>query len=371
MLRLKDLFEKVVHNQKLIHIVAPILLATVFVVVAFLTVNLFLYLSAKNHKSDEIPLYYDFKPNTVEYAYDPSIIHADISEQFLSYEVSYGVDVSEWQGGIDWERVKATGISFAMIRCGFRQTEGSEVIEDANFRKNIEGAIAAGLKVGVYFFGTAKTQEEALEEAEFTVNLIKDYNLTYPVVYDIETFNKGRLKNVKASVITDNILTFTETVGSYGYETMVYSYHDALSYTLDTGKLDGKLIWLAHWVDKTDYKGNYNMWQYTDSGRVDGIKTNVDLNVSYFTYVDTENEIVDNPNYVESPSVPLSQVNEQVKVKKKTTFRTSPTSTMPNRLGTISKGEVITRIGIGEVYSQIIYNDRSGYVLTKDLTVLE
>ena len=82
------------------------------------------------------------------------------------------------------------------------------------------------------------------------------------------------------STITDNVLAFTETVGSYGYETMVYSYKDALSYYLDMGKLEGKLIWLAHWVNKTDYKGTYHMWQYSDAGRVDGIKTNVDLNIS-------------------------------------------------------------------------------------------
>lgn len=365
-----EIIRNILENKKLVKIITIVFMTIVLLIIAFLTVNLFLYYH--NHKEPkQVPLYYNFGPNTVSYAMKEDITHDDISEQFLSYGISYGVDVSEWQGKIDWEKVKATGISFAIIRCGFRQTHGSEIKEDANFRDNIEGAISAGLKVGVYFFGTAKNEKEALEEAEFTINLIKDYNLTYPVVYDIETFNDGRLKNVSYSTITDNILTFTETVGSYGYETMVYSYHNALTYMLDTGKLDGKLIWLAHYVDKTNYKGNYNIWQYTSSGRVDGIRTNVDLNVSYFTYVDSESEIVENPNYVKNPEVQLTPVSERVQVVKNTMMRTGATTDLPNRLGTIPKGTILIRTGISEEFSLIQYNGRSAYVLNKDIMVAE
>lgn len=365
MKRLKELLKK----QKPITIVAFIFLGILLLAVIFLTINL-LFFYNKNIKQDKsAPLYYDFGPNTVEYAFKDSNVDDDISEQFISYGISYGVDVSEWQGNIDWEKVRATGISFAIIRCGFRQTHGSEVKEDANFRDNIEGAIKAGLKVGVYFFGTAKNEQEAIEEAEFTINLIKDYNLTYPVVYDSESFNTGRLKGVSYSTITDNILTFTETVASYGYETMVYSYHNALTYMLEMGKLEGKLIWLAHFVDKTNYKGNYNIWQYSDHGRVDGIKTNVDLNISYFTYVDSEEQIVENPNYVYPPKIETVTTNDRVKTTKDATMRTSPTTEIPNRLGTIPKNAILLRREKGEIYSLVDYKGRSVYIKNEDIDI--
>ncbi len=356
-------------NKKYVRRLTIGFLAVVFSIIAFLCVKL-IWLYKTEVNPDGVELIYEFGPNTVPFYFDESQTQ-DISEQFLSYGISYGVDVSEWQGGINWEKVRATGISFAMIRCGFRQTHGNEVIEDAMFKENIEGALAAGLRVGVYFFGTARNEKEALEEAEFTINLIKDYDLSYPVVYDIESFGEGRLKNVSYSSITDNILTFTETVGSYGYETMVYSYHNAFSYMLDTGKLDGKLIWLAHWVDKTDYKGNYNMWQYTSTGRVDGILTNVDLNVSYFTYVDEESQIVKNPNYVEVPSVSLTQVDEKVKTARATMMRSSPSNEVPNRLGSIPRGTSLVRKGVSEKFSLVVYNGRSVYVANSDLIVVQ
>lgn len=362
-----DLLKKFVSNKKAMRISFFVFITIILLSVAFLTVNLFLYYNIAMKPANGVPLYYDFKPNTVEYAFNPNVVNDDISEQFISYGISYGVDVSEWQGNIDWNRVRATGISFAIIRCGFRQTEGSQVKEDANFRQNIEGAIAAGLKVGVYFFGTAKNEREALEEAEFTVNLIKDYNLTYPVAYDTETFNTGRLKGVSYSTLTDNVLTFTETVASYGYETMVYSYHNAFTYILEMGKLEGKLIWLAHFVDQTNYTGNYNIWQYTSAGRVDGIKTNVDLNVSYFTYVDNEEDIVPNPNYVYAPEIALAPVEDKVKTIRKATIRTSPTTDIPNRLGAIPRGTILTRTEMGDTYSLVEYNGRSVYISNKDI----
>lgn len=363
---IKNFFE----NEKYVHRSLIALLVVVFFIISFFIVKLIIMYNTQIKDSNDIPLYYEFGPNTVKYNFD-EMITDDISEQFLSYGISYGIDVSEWQGSIDWEKVKATGISFAMIRCGFRQTHGSEVIEDGQFRENMEGAIAAGLRVGVYFFGTAKNEKEALEEAEFTIDLIKDYNLSYPVVYDIESFNTGRLQNVSYSTITDNVLIFTETVGSYGYETMVYSYHNALSYMMDTGKFDGKLIWLAHYTDKTNYKGNYNMWQYTNTGRVDGIKTNVDLNVSYFSYVDSEDQIVENPRYVKPPEVEFTIVDEKVRTLRTTTMRASPTIDMPNRLGTIKRGTELYRSGISEKYSIVNYNGRSVYVLNQDITVIQ
>ncbi len=361
--------KKILDNTLYRRIIIASFLVVVLSLTAFLTVNVFIFYH-NNIDSSSVPLYYEFTVNTLSHNYDEGLTYGDISEQYLSYAVSYGVDVSEWQGEIDWEKVASTGITFAMIRCGFRQTVGSEIKEDAEFRRNIEGATKAGLKVGVYFFGTARNEEEALEEAEFTIDLIQDYNLTYPVVYDIETFNDGRLKNVSYSTITDNVLTFTETLASYGYETMIYSYHNALSYMLDTGKFDGKLIWLAHYVDKTDYKGDYSMWQYTSSGQVYGIKTNVDLNVSYFTYVDNPDDVVENPQKVNPPVVDIESTSDTVKTKKSTILRTSATKDIPNKLSTIPKNTIINRLGIGETYSLVEYNGLRGYILNSDINVI-
>lgn len=363
--------DTVLENEKYVKRITIGFITFVICITSFLVFNAFKMYHTTIKPMNEAKMIYEFKPNTIKYqAFNNPDESDDISEQFLSYGVSYGVDVSEWQGHIDWEKVRATGISFAMIRCGFRQTEGSEIHEDATFRENIEEATKAGLKVGVYFFGTAKNQQEALEEAEFTVNLIKDYHLTYPVVYDIETFNKGRLRNVSSSAITDNVLMFTETVSSYGYETMVYSYKDALTSYLDMGKLEGKLVWLAHWVGATDYKGDYHMWQYSDSGRVDGIKTNVDLNISYFTYVDSEEEIVEGPSKSEFVDAEFIPVAEEIKTNKNAIIRTSPTTSIPNKLGTVKRNTVLTRTGVGDTYSRVIYNGKTVYILNKNIRSL-
>ncbi len=367
---MNGVIDRIITNKRNQKIIVLSFLSIVLSIIAFLCISLVKYYNTNIVGMEKAKLFYTFDQNTIGYTASLDYLYEDISEQFLSYGVSYGVDVSEWQGTIDWEKVAHTGISFAMIRCGFRQTDGSEIKEDARFRENIEGAINAGLKVGVYFFGTAKNEEEALEEAEFTYNLIKDYNLTYPVAYDAETFNKGRLLGVSYSTITDNILSFTETLSSYGYETMVYSYKNAFKNMLDTGKLDGKLIWLAHYVDETDYTGNYNMWQYTNSGRVDGINTNVDLNISYFTYVDSEDEIVANPNYVKAPDVSFTSVNEEVKTIKNATMRSSATSTIPNKLGNLSYGTTLLRIGISDEFSKILYNGRVVYIKNDELRVV-
>lgn len=366
-----NFINKVLENKKYVHRLTISFLTFVFFMVSFLVINLIKMYNNTIKPMDEVKLIYDFGPNTLKYeSFNDHSLNSDISEQFLSYSVSYGVDVSEWQGYIDWDKVKATGISFAMIRCGFRQIEGNEIIEDATFRQNVEGAIKAGLKVGVYFYGTAKNEAEAIEEAEFTINLIKDYNISYPVVYDAETFNSGRLKNISYSTITDNILTYTETIASYGYDTMIYSYKDALSYYLDMGKLEGKLVWLAHWVEKTNYKGNYNMWQYTDSGRVDGIKTAVDLNVSYFNYVEDESKIVEIPNNAIVPEVEFREVNETISTYQNITMRTSPCDTIPNKFGTIPKNTTLVRTGISEEFSRVIYGGKTVYIYNKYFKVL-
>lgn len=346
-------------------LVIRISIAVIVLIVSFFLYSLisFYFKKVKNNFGKPI---YNFDQSTALYK-DQEILDHDISELYLSYGISYGIDVSEWQGKIDWEEVANTGISFAIIRCGFRGINSSKIYEDANFKENIEGAIAAGLKVGVYFFGTAKTTEEAIEESEFVMNLIKDYKLSYPVVYDIETIGEGRLKGVDGGDITDSILTFTENVSSYGYDTMVYTNKNTFTYKLYTGKLAGKLIWLAHYTEKTDYKGEYNMWQYTKNGKVKGIKGDVDLNISYFKYVENENEIKDNPMSIKLPYVDFEEIDEVINLKNAIYYRNTPSIDIPNIVGKINKGTTIRRTGISEFISRIEVEGKKYYVANEEI----
>ena len=358
-------------------IVISFIVSIFLVVVIFFSmsvVNLFEAINTDKKTVISDKLVYKFEPNTIAIDYEKlddlsniSDDDPDINEQFLSYGVSYGIDVSEWQGKINWEKVASTGISFAIIRCGFRYIESNELGEDARFKENIEGAINSGLKVGVYFYGTAINKEEAREEAEYTVNLIKDYNLTYPVVYDAETFDRGRLIGISDSVITENILTYMDVIESYGYASMVYSNSSAFYNRLDTGKFDSRLLWLAHYIDKTDYKGNYNMWQYTSEGSVSGIDGFVDLNVSYFKYVDKASEIAPIPENKEEDKVDFVIRDELVKVIRKTELRSTPSLNMPNKITSIKKGEILKRVGYSKKISKILYNGRVVYVSSDDL----
>ncbi|MCI8519602.1 MAG: hypothetical protein HFJ51_06070 [Clostridia bacterium] len=196
---------------------------------------------------------------------------------------SMGIDVSAHQGVIDWSQVKASGVDFAMIRVGFRgQTQGS-IFEDKYFKSNVTGAIKNGIKVGIYFYSTAISEEEALEEAAWVVNKIAPYNITYPVVYDFEDFGRYRCVDVDGNKATKNALIFLNYVRSSGYEPMMYANKNDITKKMSRGSFSCK-FWLAHYTENTDYKGSFNMWQYTSNGSVPGIKGRVDMDIAYFNY---------------------------------------------------------------------------------------
>lgn len=196
---------------------------------------------------------------------------------------SMGIDVSAHQGKINWAKVRESGVDFAIIRCGFRgQTEG-KIYEDKYFTTNIKGAIANGVKVGIYFYSTAINETEALEEAAWVVKKIALYNITYPVVYDFEDFGRHRCVDVNGEKATKNALTFLDYVRSSGYEPMMYANKNDITNKMSRGSFSCK-FWLAHYTEKTDYKGSFNMWQYTSKGSVPGISGNVDMDIAYFNY---------------------------------------------------------------------------------------
>lgn len=209
----------------------------------------------------------------------------------------YGIDVSRHQGTIDWKKVKEDNIDFAIIRAGFRgYGQSGSMNKDSSFEYNIKNAIANNIKVGIYFFSQATTIEEAKEEANYTLNLIKNYKITYPVVIDVEYANSehsGRADNVDAETRTQIVITFCDIIKKAGYTPMYYADKWFLSNNLIASKLKNYEYWLAHYTGATrenplnkpsNFTGDYSIWQYTSKGNVYGVPGEVDMDISYKNY---------------------------------------------------------------------------------------
>lgn len=203
----------------------------------------------------------------------------------LSGNEVLGIDVSKWQGEIDWAAVKDAGIEYAIIRCGYRGSVTGSLVEDPYFEQNIKGALAAGVKVGVYFFTQATNEVEAVEEASMVVSLIRDYDIEYPVFIDTEgAGGKGRADGLDVDTRTMVCDAFCRTVQNAGYEAGVYASRNWYNNRLNTASLEKYVIWLAEYRKVPIYQGYYQMWQYTSKGSISGITGNVDLNISYLGY---------------------------------------------------------------------------------------
>lgn len=220
-------------------------------------------------------------------------------------DMCFGIDVSHYQSDkkkIDWAKVKASGMDFVIIKCGGRST-GSDgaLYTDKAFEKNIEGALANGLQVGIYFFSQAINTKEAAAEAEYCINLIKKYNIVYPVAFDWESAKGYRVAKYKISksALTSICTTFADKVANAGYTPMIYFCRNDWYDIVDAKTLTSKYkVWLAMYYKKNyytskrwsadesgpDFKYNYDMWQYGVTDTVDGIDGYVDMDVSMFSY---------------------------------------------------------------------------------------
>ena len=194
-----------------------------------------------------------------------------------------GIDVSKWNGNIDWNAVKNSGVSYVIIRCGYRGSTGGSLIEDPKFKTNIQGALNAGLKVGVYFFSQAVNEVEAVEEASMTIGLIKKYKISYPVFLDVEA-SGGRADKIDRNTRTQVIKAFCETIKNSGYTPGVYANKTWLNSYMNAGELNSYKIWLAQYNTAPTYTGKFDMWQYSSKGKVSGISGNTDMNLSYMGY---------------------------------------------------------------------------------------
>lgn len=193
-----------------------------------------------------------------------------------------GIDVSYFQDNIDWAKVKNSGIDFVMLRLGFRgYSEEGKLVVDEKFHQYMQEAQTAGLDVGVYFFSQAVNEDEAREEADFVYQECKNYTLTCPVAFDTEKIktDTARTDHLKPEELTDITIAFCEKIKEYGYEPMIYANAKWLTTKLQLERLNDYQVWYADYQETPLYPYDFEMWQYTESGQIDGIEGNVDLNI--------------------------------------------------------------------------------------------
>lgn len=234
-----------------------------------------------------IPVFADVPQSTIM----PQDISRN-SDGFVSYSGSEplksitGIDISEHQGDIDWQKVSEAGIDFAIIRVGYRTYGGGVITIDSNLAANLEGASAAGLDVGVYFFSQASNTDEAIEEADAVLNAVAGYDITYPIVFDWELIydDHARTDTVSVETLADCCVAFCERVRSAGYTPMIYQNASTATHKLDLPRVKDYPFWLAEYTDFPTFYYKYDMWQYSSTGTVPGIEGSVDLNISFVDF---------------------------------------------------------------------------------------
>ncbi len=222
--------------------------------------------------------------------YEPKKSSSSGEESYTTFEevmASYkkedneiGIDVSKWQGEIDFSKVKEAGASFVMIRIGSQREIGGEYILDPYFKENIKNAKANGLKVGVYFYSYANGKKEAKKQAEWIVEQLEKERLELPVVFDWECYSSFNQMGLSLFGLNQVAEEFIQTIEKHGYQGMLYG---SKNYLNQVWKYHSKKndVWLAHYTKETDYDSRYVMWQLCDDGRIPGIKGDVDINILY------------------------------------------------------------------------------------------
>lgn len=257
-----------------------------------------------------------------------------------------GIDVSKWQGEIDWEKVKAAGVEFAMIRLGYGSEDGSACGTDKYFAQNVANAVKAGVDVGCYFYSYALSVEAAKKEAEYVVDVLSEYTgvFTYPVAFDIEDKSQVGLGK---SVLTDMVTAFGDIIEKAGFYCAVYCNLNWIKNYLDDSKLTRFDHWLAQWADAPTYTGAFGMWQHSSTGKVDGISGNVDLDIAYKDYPAIIRAKKLNGFSSDTPAVVPPDPGD-----KEDTTETSPTA---ETVYTVKKGDTLSAIAkkYGTTYQKL------------------
>lgn len=189
-----------------------------------------------------------------------------------------GIDVSTWQGNIDWAAVRDAGCEFAIIRMGYSY---DNIVMDDCFYANIEGARAAGIDLSVYFYTTANSEDEIREQAKWIADNLNGAELDLPVAFDWEEFGSFQKYGMNIKQINDLYALFNEEMTKYGYDTMLYSSKNFLNNIWNDNSKSISPVWLAHYVEDTDYEGDYSIWQQSSCGRIPGIYGDVDMNIMF------------------------------------------------------------------------------------------
>lgn len=300
-------------------------------------------------------------------------------------EATLGIDVSKYQGTIDWGQVKASGVDFAMVRVGYRAKTTGILYEDPGARYNLQEANANGIQTGAYFFSSAVTQEEAREEAEWVASFIAKYKITYPVAYNCEDFQSpdSRQNGLSMEERTQIACAFLDTVAAKGYTPMFYASRNEMEgnaqWNMDTLGSRYK-VWVSQYPEKpfpetpkSSYSRAHDMWQYTSKGQVAGIRGNVDVNVAYFGYSQEAEAKDKNPAQIveANPEVGMNftEVDETVTAKDATNLRNLPTTEGSTIVHQLKNGETAQRTGIGSNgWDRVIYNGQRLYAVHSFLT---
>lgn len=301
-------------------------------------------------------------------------------------KVTYGIDVSKFQGTIDWAKVAGTGIDFAMVRVGYRDSASGEIKPDTNAKFNMQEAEKNGIKVGAYFFSTAVTKDEAIEEANWVKDYIAKYSITYPVGYNCEGFEKetSRQFNLTKDDRSNIAIAFLEQIHKSGYTPIFYASKGELAEDAkwNTSQIEKSYkIWMAWYNQDTSniakgpaYGGQCAMWQYTNQGDVDGISKKVDVDVAYFGYDGTETAKDTSEREVASADVEalmkFDPVDETVTAKSVTNLRDKPSQGADsNVVETLQNGQTAQRTGTSSSgWSRVTYNGKTLYAISSYLT---
>ena len=300
--------------------------------------------------------------------------------------MTYGIDVAKYQGTIDWEQVAQCGIEFAMVRIGYRANGDGEIVADPYGKYNLQEAQKHGVRLGVYFFSTAISEEEAIEEANWVADQIAPYAITYPVAYDCEGYSDpdSRQYAMGRSARTDAALAFLETIEKRGYQGMFYASKNEMEQEAqwEMSRIeDDYKVWVAQYpgyadpeVDVSSYSGTHQMWQYATDGLIPGIDHDVDLNVAYFGYEKTAKPVSkETPEEVKPDLAALMdfrEVSETVTAKEETNLRSIPSQDEDSViLYTLQNGETAQRVGISDSgWSRLVYNGETCFAVSSFLT---
>lgn len=306
-------------------------------------------------------------------------------------EVTLGIDVSKYQGTIDWKKVAESGVDFAMIRVGYRTLKTGEIIADSNAKYNMQEATKYGIKIGAYFFSTAISKEEAVEEANWVADYIAKYQITYPVVYNCENYedSENRQYSLTKTQRTDFARAFLDQIEERGYSPMFYASKNEMEGDAkwETSRLQNQYkIWVAQYpgvpypqTAQSSYTGKHDMWQYTNKGTVPGINKPVDMNVAYFGFKEStgpqDSEKPENVEVDVEAGMNFREVNETVTAKEKTHLRTSPDKENDSNIKhTLMNGEIaqVKAVSGDGKWARVEFNSQTLYAwynyLTTDLS---